>query len=276
MSIVRDGVPASEGIARGHVHLLEWETPEAPHRPIEPDEVEDEVQKFRDALEWTRRRLLALQEEAQERLGNMEARIFEPQLVMLEDPELVEPTIRYIRENRLSAARAFEWRSLELQSRWSRTFHPMVLDRMNDLEDLHSRVLHRLLDLPDPWDTRALGDSVIVVSRNLTPSFTIQLDPERIRGIATDMGTRTAHWAILARSLSIPAVVGLGDVTRVAQEGQDAILDGRIGKVVLDPGERDLEVFEARRVRLQEWEVCHIDCRVACKFADYLPQPFSI
>ncbi|MEX0979569.1 MAG: phosphoenolpyruvate--protein phosphotransferase, partial [Gemmatimonadota bacterium] len=195
----------------------------------------------------------------------VEARIFEPQVLMLDDDELVEGTLRYIRENRLTAARAFEWRMLELQALWARTTHPMVLDRLNDLEDLQIRLLHRLLDLPDPADLATLGEPSLVVARNLTPSLTVQMDPETVLGIATDGGTRTCHWAILARSLSIPAVVGLGDISTLATEGQEAIIDGRIGRVILDPDERDQGIFRERRIQIREWEeeiavIAQLDC----------------
>ncbi len=184
----------------------------------------------------------------------MEARIFEPQILMLDDVEVVEGVERYIRENNLTAARAFEWRMLELQAKWNRTSHPMVLDRLNDLEDLQIRVLHRLLELPDPSDVAAIGDKVIVVSTDLTPSLTVQLDPTRVLGLATDRGTRTSHWAILARSLAIPAVVGLSDISQVAEQGQEMILDGRIGRVILDPGERDRKTFRERQIQIRSWE----------------------
>ena len=160
---------------------------------------------------------------------------------MLDDSEVVQGTERYIRENRLSAERAFEWRMLELQAMWNRTSHPMVLDRLNDLEDMVIRVLHRLLGHHDPTDLDVLEEGVIVVAKDLTPSLTVHLDPAKVLGVATDKGTRTAHWAILARSLEIPAVVGLGDVTRRAHEGQAAILDGRIGRFVLDPGADEMQ-----------------------------------
>jgi phosphotransferase system enzyme I (PtsI) len=253
-STVLDGSPASEGIAWGRVRLVHWEVPEAPHHMVEPDQVEAEVQRFHEARDWGRVRLEALKAATEARVGTVEARIFDPQLLMLDDIDLVEGTERYIRENRLIAARAFDWRMMELQTRWSRTSNPMVLDRLNDLEDLQVRLLHRLLDLPDPFDTESGNADAVIVARNLTPSLTVQLDPERIRAVATDFGTRTAHWVILARSMGIPAVVGLGDISKRACEDQEIIVDGRIGRVVLDPDERDRSVFEERRSRIRMWE----------------------
>ncbi len=254
MSLILDGYPASEGIASGKVFVLHWGVPVVPHETVPQDQVARELERFREALAWAKQRIQEVQVMTQERLGPVEARIFDPQLLMLDDPAVVEGTVRYIEENRLTAQRAFEWRMLELHAMWSRTSQPMVLDRLNDLEDLMIRVLHRLLGHHDPSDLARAQEGVIVVARNLTPSLTVHLDPDHVLGLATDLGTRTAHWAILARSLEIPAVVGLGRVSQVALEGQEAILDGRIGRIVLGPEERDREAFRARQQRLRIWE----------------------
>jgi len=253
-SRILDGAPASEGIISGHVHLLQWGIPDVPHETVPPERVEEEIERFHEARMWAQERIREVQRSTEDRLGGVEARIFDPQILMLEDPEMVAGTVRYIRENRLTAARAFEWRMLELRAQWSRTMHPMVLDRLNDLEDLQVRMLHRLLGHPDPSDLGSVGEGVILVTRNLTPSLTAQMDPKRIVGIATDEGTRTSHWAILARSLEIPAVVGLGRATRVATEGQEVILDGRVGRIVLDPDETEKAAFRERRRQLAVWE----------------------
>jgi phosphoenolpyruvate-protein phosphotransferase (PTS system enzyme I) len=254
MSRIHDGLPASEGITFGRVRLLEWEIPEVPPETLAEEDVEEEVARFNEARAWSRDRLDELQDAVAQRLGSMEARIFDPQILMLEDVEVVDGTESYIRENRLTAPRAFQLRMLELQFRWIRTSNPMVLDRLNDLEDLQIRVLRRLLGLPDAGEWMSDGDTSIVVARNLTPTLVVQMDPARVRGLATDQGTRTSHWAILARSLGIPAVVGLVDLSRSATEGEAAILDGRIGRMILDPSERDREVYRQRQVRIQAWE----------------------
>ena len=254
MSKVFDGIGASEGIGAGRVHLLTWGAPDVPHRSVERDEVEREVEKLHDVVLWAKDRLLGLEESTERRLGSVEARIFEPQLLMLDDKSLIGAAASYVRENRLSAARALDWRMLELQALWSRTAHPMVLDRINDLQDLQVRLLHQLLGLPDPTDVSGLPEGAIVVTPNLSPSLTVQMDPGLVRGIAADQGTRTAHWVMLARSLGIPTVCGLGTVSRHATAGQEAIVDGRIGRVVLDPDARDHEVFRGRRAKIREWQ----------------------
>ena len=254
MSKVFDGIGASEGIGAGRVHILNWGVPEVPHQSVEPDAVDAEVEHLLEVVEWAKGRLLELEDATETRLGAVEARIFEPQLLMLEDDALIEGATLYIRENRLSAARALDWRMLELQAQWSRTAHPMVLDRINDLQDLQVRLLHQLLGLSDPTDVSTLGEDVIVVTRNLTPSLTVQLDPALVLGIAADQGARTAHWVMLARSLGIPTVCGLGVVSRQARAGQEAIVDGRIGRVVLDPDAHERGVFKGRKSQIRAWE----------------------
>jgi phosphotransferase system enzyme I (PtsI) len=254
MSIILDGSPAAEGIGSGRIFKLHWGIPVVAHETVIPERVGQEVERFHAARSWAKERILDVQRATEDRLGPVEARIFDPQLLMLDDPEVVDGTLRYIEENHLTAQRAFEWRMLELQALWSRTSHPMVLDRLNDLEDLMIRVLHHLLGHHDPSDLARADEGVIVVARNLTPSLTVHLDPNRVLGVATDLGTRTAHWAILARSLEIPAVVGLGKATQVAEEGQKAILDGRIGRLLLDPDDRHRAAFEERRRQHRLWE----------------------
>ena len=254
MSTILDGSPASEGIGSGPVFVLDWGVPVVPHETVAEEDAAEEVERFHEAREWAKARLSETKERTETRLGSVEARIFDPQILMLDDSAVVDGTVRYIRENRLNAQRAFEWRMLELQAMWSRTSHPMVLDRLNDLEDLMIRVLHRLLGNHDATDLEGLDEGVIIVAPNLTPSLTVHLEAASVLGIATDSGTRTAHWVILARSLEIPAVVGLGDVSKRAVEGQQAILDGRIGRIILDPDEHDQERFRQRQRRIDAWE----------------------
>jgi len=252
--IIKDGFGVSEGIVQGKVHLLRWGIPEVVHRRVEGDRVEEEVARFQRAREETRSKLEELKAATADRLGSIEARIFDPQLMMLDDVEVADKTIQYILDNHLTAPQAFNWRVLELQAMWTRTMNPMVLDRLNDLEDLHSRLLHRILDLPDPFEFPNPDEPVILIAQNLTPSMTVQFDPEKIKGVATDMGTRTSHWVILARSLALPAVAGLGDISSLAKEGQEAILDGRIGRVILEPDEKERKTFRIREVQIREWE----------------------
>ena len=244
---------------------LHWEPPRAPHVAVPPDAIESEVERFNEARAYAKTSIAEIKTDTAERLGPVEAQIFEPQLVMLDDVDMVSGTIAYIRENHLSAARAFELRMLELQSEWSRSGHPMILDRLNDLLDIQVRVLHRLLGLPDPgFSFDDVADRVIIVARDLTPTITVQLDRDAILGIATDAGTRTSHSAIIARSMNLPCVVSLGDLSTILKPGQPIILDGREGRVIIDPTEHDKQVYRDRDIKVREWEqelvlLAHLD-----------------
>ena len=257
--VILAGFPASEGTARGKVLRVAWSVPRVPSvTTVGKKAGNRELKRFRAALDWARGRLEMLKGDTESRLGVVEARIFDPQILMLDDPEVVEGTERYIRENRLTAARAFEWRMLELKERWSRTTHPMVLDRLNDLQDLKLRVLGRLLDLPNPRQMES-ASGVVAVARNLTPSLVARLEPDRVVAIATDEGSRTSHWAILARSLQIPAAVGLGDILDRTRDDQTIIVDGSSGRVVIEPDANETERFERRRSTIRDWRLVVVD-----------------
>jgi phosphoenolpyruvate-protein phosphotransferase (PTS system enzyme I) len=253
--IIRDGTAASPGIVIGPAHVVLWDRPKVPHQTIAADAIEGEIQRFRTARDATRERIREIQAQARDRLGEVEAQIFEPQIMMLEDTDLVEAVEAYIGENRISAARALELRMFEVQSEWRETGHPMVMDRLNDLIDIETRMVRRLVgaDEPDGILT-GIDRPVILVGREFPPSLTVQFDPARIMGLATDAGTRTSHSAILARALGIPAVVGLGDLATSIEEGDELVLDGRIGRVIAQPTEEERRVYRARDVRVREWE----------------------
>ncbi|MGH7504869.1 MAG: PEP-utilizing enzyme, partial [Longimicrobiales bacterium] len=255
MSFVHDGIPASPGIVIGPAHVLRWEAPRVPHVTVPAERIDEEIERFREARHFAQERIREIQSQTAERLGSVEAQIFEPQILMLDDVDLVEGTIAYIRDNHLSGARAFELRMLEFHSEWSRTGQPMVMDRLNDLLDIELRVLRRLLGLPDPDFTLGkLDERVILVARDLTPTITVQLDRNAILGIATDAGTRTSHSAILARSLNLPAVVSLGDFSTRVQDGQVIILDGRAGRIIVEPTEAERKIYRGRDIKVREWE----------------------
>jgi len=254
-TLIRDGISAAPGIVIAPAHLLRWEVPRVPHGSIRPDEAEAEIERFAEARERAKERIREIQEYARERLGDIEANIFDPQLLMIDDPELVETTNSYIRDNLLSAARAFQLRVLEFQSEWRLSGHPMVLDRLNDLLDIQVRILRILLDLPDPEESLAeISHEVVLIARDLTPSLMAQLDRDLVLGIGIDAGSRTSHAAILARSLGIPAVVGLGDLSEFVETGERVILDGRAARVIVEPDEFELNLYRERDIKVREWE----------------------
>lgn len=253
--LVRDGTPACPGIVIGAAHLVVWDRLQVPHETITGDRVEEELERFREAREVTRERIRTIQQETEARLGRVEAQIFEPQLMMVDDADLIDDVESYIRDNRFSAARALELRMLEVQADWRETGHPMVMDRLNDLMDVETRMIRYVLGVDDLDGFLAgIDQPVILVGRELTPSITVQLNPEQVLGLATDAGTRTSHSAILARALGIPAVVGLGDLSTSIDDGDELILDGRAGRVIASPTADERRMYEERDIRTQEWE----------------------
>ena len=253
--LVRDGTPAAPGIVIGPAHVVVWERRRVPHETIGKDQVEREIERFRAAREATREKIAAIQAETAKRLGRVEAQIFDPQLMMVEDAELVDDVESYISENRISAARALELRMLEFQSEWRESGHPMVMDRLTDLLDVEARLVRHLTGVDEPEDVLdGIEGPVILVGREFTPTITVQLDTDTVLGLATDAGTRTSHSAILARALGIPAVVGLGDLSTSIEDGEGLILDGRAGRVIANPTEHEEHVYQERGVRAREWE----------------------
>jgi phosphotransferase system enzyme I (PtsI) len=268
VSRVHDGIPASPGIVIGSARVLRLDVPAVPHGGgIAVEQVDAETERFREACEAVKAQIRRLQERTREQLGTVEAQIFEPQLLMLEDADLIGGTIAYIRENHLTAERAFEWRVLEWEAQWSHTAHPMVLDKLNDLADVQARVLRQLMGLPNPeLGTLLGGERVIVVARDLTPSVAAQLDAAHVSGLATDAGTRTSHSSILARSLKIPSVVSLGSLTEEVHDGDELILDGRSGCVIVRPTEEEKQRYRELDFHIREWEqelllLAHLESR---------------
>jgi len=251
-----DGIPASPGIVIGTAKVLRMDVPAVPHGGlISETAIEVEINRFREACTEVKDQIRRLQATTLEQLGAVEAQIFEPQLLMLEDSDLIGGTETYIRENHLPAERAFEWRVLEWEAQWSHTAHPMVLDRLNDLNDVQARVLRKLLNLPEPdLGTLLEGEKVIVVARDLTPSLAAQLNPTRVLGLATDEGTRTSHSSILARSLQIPCVVSLDGFSDEVRDGDELILDGRGGRVIVHPTADDRARYREMDFQMREWE----------------------
>ena len=251
MPSVLRGIPASPGIVVGPVHLLRWEVPEVRHRVVPDDAVDAEIERFRTAVERARERLRKLRARAETQVGDAEAAIFDVQLSILADSELAASIEALIRQN-LAAEKAFDLVLLEWRQHFARHTLPMLREKVGDLVDVHIRVLSILLDLPDhdPVDVPP-GSNTILVTHDLTPSLTMQLDRGCIAAIATEMGTATAHVAILARSLGLPAVVGLRHALSTLHGGDMAILDGAEGTVLVSPSET--EIAEARQ-RLAEEE----------------------
>ncbi len=255
-STVLTGISASPGIVVGPVHLLRWVVPEVPPRAIDESAVPRELERLRNAFERAVERLRGVRDRAEKNAGPAEAAIFDVQVSIIEDADLRRRVEDIIRQN-FAAERAFDVVMLEWRDHFARSTHAMMRERVGDLMDVHIRVLSILLDLPDydPVDLPK-GANAILVTHDLTPSLTLQLDRDCIAGIATDAGTRTSHVAILARSLGLPAVVGLLDATSKVASGDKVILDATAGVLIARPTAVELKDAAARaRLERREGEV---------------------
>jgi phosphotransferase system enzyme I (PtsI) len=245
------GIPASPGIAIGPIRLLRWEIPDVKHRIVADEAVPSEVDRLHDAIRRAKERLTHIKERVEKSTGAEEAAIFDVQCSILEDASLLSAVEELVKQN-LAAEKAFEIVMYEWQQNFARSQSAMLRERVGDLKDVEIRVLTLLLDLPDhdPVDVPK-GANAILVTHDLTPSLTVQLDREAIAAIATDAGTRTSHVAILARSLGIPAIVGLRSATTQLTGRESAILDGSTGLLIINPSVKDIDSYR-ERARLEE------------------------
>lgn len=243
------GMPASPGIVIGPVHLLLWEVPDVPHRIVPDEAIPAEIARLHDAIEKAKKRLQQVKKRAESHAGAEEAGIFEVQIMILSDGELIGSVEALIKQNH-GAEKAFDLVLIEWRQNFARHTQPTIRERVGDLTDVHIRVLSILLGLPDhdPVDLPK-GSNAILVTHDLTPSLTVQLDRDAISAIATDAGTRTSHVAILARSLGLPAVVGLRDATHRLKAGENIILDGSTGVIIAEPNEAQIEAYSNRAQR---------------------------
>jgi phosphotransferase system enzyme I (PtsI) len=247
-----EGVGVSPGIARGKVHVVVDELEAVPCYRIAPDQVADEIGRFEAALIQTRMQILEMQQRIAESIGAKDAAIFDAHLLVVEDRTLIDEVLRKLQTDLYNV----EWVFQEVATRYAETLakidDPYLRERALDIQDVTRRVI-RNLQGKAPKAFLGLSEPHILVAHNLTPSDTASLKREHVLGIATDLGSRTSHAAIMARSLGIPAVVGLHDITAKLQTGRQVLLDGVGGWLIVDPAPETLERYaeiESRRARV--------------------------
>jgi phosphotransferase system enzyme I (PtsI) len=203
-------------------------------------ELAQEVERLEKALVLTRHQILEIQRKVGEGMGAQEGSIFDAHLLVLEDRTLLDEVVRVIREQKVNAEHAFHTVAERYAATLAAIEDEYLRERATDMRDVTTRVLNNLLGLEEEADLRHLKEPCIIVSHDLTPSNTAQLDKRKVLGFATDVGSKTSHTAIMARSLRIPAVVGLKDVSGQVESGQYALLDGFNGVLILNPSDQAL------------------------------------
>ncbi len=242
------GIPASPGVAVGPAALYRPRLPEVVARQVESPA--DEWRRFQEAVSAARDEIEALYRRAAQQVGQEEAAIFEAHLLFLEDPATLEETRATIFGESLNAEAAWQRQTIALADAYRAMDDEYMRARAADVEDVGQRVLRQLTGVEPP--SLDFAQASILIAADLTPSDTARLDPQRVLAICTELGGATAHSAILARALGIPAVVGLGHDVWLVAEGQRVAVDGDGGFFWPEPDEAQLAALAARHDAWQE------------------------
>ncbi len=233
------GVGVSPGIARGTVFVHRPDDEEAPVRRIEESEIPDEIARFETALLATRAQILEMQERIATSIGAKDASIFDAHLLVVEDRTLIDEVLRNLQREKYNIEHTFS----QVAGRYAKTLSeiddPYLRERAMDIHDVTRRVIHNLMGKQNT-SLASITTPHILIAHNLTPSDTAQLNRALVLGFGTDIGSKTSHTAIMARSLNIPAVVGLHDVSLQVASGDHVLLDGYSGAVIVNPSDQTL------------------------------------
>lgn len=260
------GIGVSPGTAIGPAYIVPWGLPDVPHRVVSKKDVPGEIERLQAAIAAIKERLEELRDHAAERAGHSESKIFDAQILMLEDTEFIGGVQRLIKENQLSAERAFEFKVLELRALWAQSESQMLRQRRADLSGIGIRVLQRLMgqSIEDVLGPRG-GAPAILFTRELTPGLTVEFSREHVAGFASAEGTSTSHAAILAHSLGIPCVMGLVQGLESVRPHGMVILDGTVGTILTDPTPEEIAEaeLEAERRRQLDRELASVAAQPA-------------
>lgn len=255
-----DGIAASPGIAIGESLLKKEKEITINHKDISENQIESEIEKLHNALEKSKKSLKKIKEDTAAKLGEEKAEIFSAHLMILDDPEVIPAFENKIKEEKLNAAAAVK----DVIDEFAATFAAMedeyLRERGSDIKDVGMRIIKNLLGIED-ISTKSI-EQAIVIAEDLTPSDTAQIDTEQTLAFVTRDGSRTSHSAIMARSLGIPSVVGVGNkLIDEAENKMKIIVDGNSGQIYLNPDqstltkyEKKLEKYKAEQERLMNFK----------------------
>ena len=234
------GIPVSEGVSRGRVVVLNRDRIIPAKTNFKTLNQADEEARFQAALDKTRQQILEVQKRLHDEIGAKQSLIFDAHLLVLEDPVVLEEVKRKIRKEKVSSEYALYTASEKYAEALSAVEDSYLSERAADIRDVIQRALENLTGQSKQVGLSDLTEPCIVVANDLTPSDTAMLDPEKVLGFITAAGSKTSHTAILARSLQIPAVLGLGKEIDELKPGQSILLDGFNGFVVISPSDQVL------------------------------------
>ncbi len=235
--ITLQGIPAAPGIAQGPALVYVQRELEVPQYVVSPDDRFGEVARFESAILRTREQISRLRTDVAQRLGENEANIFEAHLLVLEDPALIEETIREQSAIGLNIEAAFQRVVRRYVEAFSQLDDDFIKERVTDIRDVARRLMQNMLGTQPSAQSPAGDAPRIVVAEDLSPSDTAAMEKDGVLAFVTDMGSRTSHAVIMARSMGIPAVVGLHNAVSQIPNGSELIVDGFEGTVVVNPAE---------------------------------------
>ena len=232
------GIPASEGVCQAKIIVLRKPDAKIPERSLSKEDIPAEIQRFEAALTQTRTDIREVQAKVSDAMGAQDAGIFEAHLMVLEDRTLIDGTVSIVEQDKINVEQAFQQVIDKYTASLAAIDDAYLRERVSDMRDISSRVLDNLLGRKGGELLDAINEPCIVVCHEMPPSMTVALDEKEVLGIATDIGGKTSHMAIMARSMGIPAVSGLGDISQQIHSGDFALLDGYNGVVAVDPSQQ--------------------------------------
>ncbi len=234
------GIPVSSGVCVGKILVLGQQRAKIFRQEIPEADVPRQLERLEQGLLATRQQLHEIQQQVTQAMGAKDASIFEAHLLVLDDPTLLEGVTRMIGDERVTA----EWAFHTVAERFAHTLESLpddyLRERVADLRDVAARVVNNLIGHEEAVDVAHLKEPCVVIAHDLAPSTTARLDKKMVLGFGTDVGGKTSHTAIMARSLRIPAVVGLQHASQGLHAGQTVLLDGFNGVVILNPTDQTL------------------------------------
>lgn len=248
---IKKGIPVSPGIVVAPAFLLDMEEHRIPRRTVTENETQGELEQVSAAFTAAAEELVRQRNLIAERHGHDTARIFDFHVGVVQDAKFTQQIEELIRDKLYSGAYAVSHVMRSYQRRLSAMRDPLFQERVRDLQDIEKRLMRHLLGEARE-DLAHLTEPVVVVARDLTPSQAAHLDPTKVVGVATDLGGLTSHTAIFARSLEIPAVMGLEDMTTCISGGDYVVVDGTHGVVVANPDEETQGRYHTLQARHQE------------------------
>ena len=249
MSNYINGIAASDGVAIAKAYLLV--EPDLSYNSEKVKDVDAEIAKFQKAIETSKVELTKIRNNAEENLGADKAAIFDAHLLVLDDPELIQPIEEKIKNEQVNAPTALSDVTGQFITIFESMDNEYMKERAADIRDVSKRVLAHILgvELPNP---SMIDESVVIIGNDLTPSDTAQLNKAFVQGFVTNIGGRTSHSAIMSRSLEIAAVVGTKSITQEVKQGDMIIVDGLTGEVIIDPTEDEVIAYQNKRERFFE------------------------